>query len=402
MKRKRLTLLVGICSVLSLTLVMTLASSSAMAENTIVVGSVVPLSGASAAWGTPCAQGLRIGSEEVNASGGIVVGGTTYKYKFYQFDSKLDPVEAVACVNKLIDSYHAKFISFGGSGSTLAAQPVCEAAKVFMFTQSWTDKQLGPKHKYTFRFQTGAYEPVSALYKWLGENDPDATIAVTNPSYEGGYAHEKEVKDMCKYYNLKLVFSDFYPTDTMDFTPILTKVAKINPTYYDTGIGTATVGLQVKQLSQLGWSGRVISVGDCIPSDLVEIAGPEALGKMNVTFQFLPWGNPEATAEQKTLYKKFMSQGGYFNKSAVSAYTMAFAYKEAAEATQSFDPDKIAAYMETHSFDTILGTLSFPEQAAARYGINHQIDQPAVFTNFVDTKGNFKEWMRSKPVWRKK
>lgn len=366
---------------------------------TLTIGAIVPLSGTAASWGVPIADGWRIACADINADGGIKVGDTTYRLEFRAMDSKLDAVEAAACATKLIEAYNVKAMAIGGSGDTLAVQPITEAAKVLIFHQAWSDQTLGPDKKYTFRNQTGGYEPVSGLYKWIHENTPDATIAITNPSYEGGFASEKVVKEFCELYNLKLVFSDFYPVGTTDFTPLLTKMAALNPTYYDTGIGTGDAPLLIKQLHELGWRGRVISVGGLVPADLLEVAGPEACGELHVSFQCLPWGSPKATPEERAYYDKFSREAGTFTMTVVAAYSGAMAYKEAIEGCGSIDPDKVVAWLEANSFDTPFGSLSFPKQAEARYGVNHQIDQPVILSEFVDTKGTYEEWIRSKPVW---
>jgi branched-chain amino acid transport system substrate-binding protein len=368
-------------------------------EKTITIGGILPLSGTASSWGLPFANGWRIACQDVNEAGGIKIGETTYRLDFRMMDSKLDVVEAVASLNKLIDAYDAKAVVTGGSNTSLSCQPITEPAKILLFTACWSDKVLGPDKKYSFRYGTGGYEPSSSLYKWVGENTPGATVAITNISYEGGYAAEKIIKSLCDEFGVKVVFSDFYPKGTTDFTPLLTKVATLKPTYYDTGVDTGNAPLLIKQLHELGYRGKVISSGALVPQDLLAVAGPVPCGELHVAFNAVPWDAPTATPQEKHYYEKFTKEAGSFTVLTLNGYTGAMVYTQAIRGCGSLDPEKIVAYLESHSFDTPYGRLSFPQHAAVRYGINHQIDMPTIFAHFVDKKGTLAEWMRSKPFW---
>ncbi len=365
----------------------------------LTFAAIDPLSGAAAGWGYPCASGFGLGVNVVNETGGIKVGGKQYIANFRQYDSRLDATEATAALTKAIDQFTLVAIQACSSGDTMAMQPIAEENGVFLFTGSWTNLQLDAGVKYTFRMQTGSYEPLAALYGWLSENDPTGKIGLSNINYEGGIASKDAVEEFVELYGLNLVFNELYPSGTTDFTPMLTKAIAAGVEYYDTGISTGDAPLIAKQLYELGFKGKLITAGDVIPNDLIKVTGTEVPFAVSMVFQNLPWHTANATPAQKALHDRFWSETGQLSKNSLAAYQGVKFYRTAAEAVDSLDPDKIAKYIEENTFDTVIGPLSFPKEALARYGVAHQIDQPAIFCEFIDNQGNWDLWFMQKPTW---
>lgn len=91
------------------------------ADKTLTVGISDALSGGGAVYGMPQQHAIDLAVEEINATGGIAVGGDTYRIKTIAYDDKADPTEATNVVRKLIDRDNVKILlGFCCSASTSA------------------------------------------------------------------------------------------------------------------------------------------------------------------------------------------------------------------------------------------------------------------------------------------
>ncbi len=78
-------------------------STTAAAQQVLRIGSVSPLTGPGAAWGLAIEGGARIAADEVNAKGGLTVGGKTYKIEVIPYDDEYKTASTVTAVNRLIE-----------------------------------------------------------------------------------------------------------------------------------------------------------------------------------------------------------------------------------------------------------------------------------------------------------
>ena len=112
---KRLSL-----SLTCLSAVLTLLGfSSGGIAQTIKVGAVVPLTGRYAALGAQVRAGYEIGVEQINAAGGVSVGGKKMQLELIMLDDESDPTKTVARLETLATQGVVAYL--GGAGSDLHA-----------------------------------------------------------------------------------------------------------------------------------------------------------------------------------------------------------------------------------------------------------------------------------------
>src|SRR6218665_2419911 len=80
----------------------TVAPVADAADKTLTVGVSDVLSGGGAGDGVPEMGAIELAVEEVNAAGGIPVGGAAYRLKTISYDDKADPTEATNVARKLL------------------------------------------------------------------------------------------------------------------------------------------------------------------------------------------------------------------------------------------------------------------------------------------------------------
>lgn len=118
-------------ALLPLLLVTVLVATSpgpARAADIIKFGISTPLSGPAAPWGIPHKNATELIFEEINAQGGLEVGGKKYKLEIVAYDHKYVIAEGVATVNRLIAKDGVKYLSIlGGSVVKVPRRPSTRA-----------------------------------------------------------------------------------------------------------------------------------------------------------------------------------------------------------------------------------------------------------------------------------
>ncbi|MCK4829607.1 ABC transporter substrate-binding protein, partial [bacterium] len=77
---------------------------------TLKVACITALSGTGAVWGRGILHGAELAIEEVNAKGGINIGGEKYKIELIPYDDKYTAAGGVAAAHKAVFSDKVKFI----------------------------------------------------------------------------------------------------------------------------------------------------------------------------------------------------------------------------------------------------------------------------------------------------
>jgi branched-chain amino acid transport system substrate-binding protein len=114
---------------LSLALALVGSSPDGMAQ-TVKIGAVVPLTGRYAALGGQVRAGYEIALEQINAGGGVTVGGKKLRLELVMLDDESDPTKTVARLETLATQGVVAYL--GGAGSDLhgAAASIADKNKI--------------------------------------------------------------------------------------------------------------------------------------------------------------------------------------------------------------------------------------------------------------------------------
>src|SRR5690606_13403393 len=127
--------------------VLVLGGGLALAQQTVVIGMLGPLSGDYATYGTSVANGVELAINEANASGNY-----SYRFVLQKEDTRGDQVQALNAMNKLIELDRVTAIVGAVlSGETLTARPIAQDAGVPFITPSATAPAASEIGDYQFR-----------------------------------------------------------------------------------------------------------------------------------------------------------------------------------------------------------------------------------------------------------
>lgn len=159
------------CAALAATMVF---SMSALADDVWKIGSIGPVTGAAAAYGSAVMESAQIAVDEINAAGGI----NGFQVEFNPQDDELDAEKAVNAYNTLKDWGMQMLLGTVTSGSCIAVEAEAAADNMFLLTPSGTAVDCITAGDNAFRvcFSDPAQGTASAQY--IGSHELGSKVAV--------------------------------------------------------------------------------------------------------------------------------------------------------------------------------------------------------------------------------
>jgi branched-chain amino acid transport system substrate-binding protein len=345
------------------------------------IGFTSPLSGGGMSWGYASLAGLELAMEDINKAGGLKVGKTVYILKSIPYDSKYNPDAAVTAAKRLIYEDKVKII-FGeiGAHSLLAMQEVTEPNKVISFSDTYTDKALGPNRPYTFRWNITNVEFVLPMVSYYRKRWPSAKrVAYFVPNDEGGLTTVPWFKKAAEKNNFETVLFP-WERGTADLTPMITKALASNIDVMDTnGSAPGEAAQMVNVLRDMGWSKEIVKTGGAALYDFLRICGKKANGL--IYFEYADLSAPKCASLVERFKKKYP---GAPSSMMIPAYDGAMImFKGIEKAGTVEDTTAIKNALESiKSYEGVQGKIRWGGKEA--YGIDHQLMNVAYIGEVVN------------------
>ena len=362
-------------------LVMGLAGAAA-AQDTIKVGGIGPLSGGGTAWGLAAQRGIEMAQEDLNAAGGVKVGGKAYKYELVMYDDQYTGNGGKAAAERLVNQDKVSFIIGPvGSPPALGVISVTNPAKVLALTDGYAPQILknDTKDPFNFRIYNTNLEFGPPIIKWLKENRPQIKkIGIMAPNDAVGQSVAGPLAEDYKKQGIDAVI-DYFERGAKEFTPLILRMMaqhKVDAFEFD-GNSPGDCGLMLKQIRQAGFKGAVMQVGGPAIDEVMEIAGPAAEGYMS--YDIYDWDTPFGQKLRAAYEKKYGK--GIINAFVPFFYHAQLLLNEAIKRADSLDTTKVRDALEkTDGFDA--GVFSAPIKWSGKelYGVNHQMLNPYYFS----------------------
>lgn len=343
-------------------------------EKTLVIGTTLPLSGPAAGWGLGLSRMNDFFAEDINAKGGLKVGGDVLKVKTIAYDHKGMPSEAAANATKLVHNDKIKYLIGGVIAATgMAELPVTQPAKVVTTSLWWGKEILGPDKPFSFRQTVSQLEIAPAMYSWIAKNNPKIkTMAQINPNDTSGWDTAAAIREAATGNGIQVVAEEFFERGTKDMYPFLTKILAKKPDLIDVAVTAPGDGAMiVKQLYELGYKGAKAWTCGTNPIQIIELCGAEAAEGMWFAYGQNLEG-PNSTAETKALAKRYKEK---FKEDLaphhVTSYAMCEIFARAMVQVATIDTEPVTKAVEkTHKFDTAFGPYVL--LGKQKYGIDRQ------------------------------
>jgi branched-chain amino acid transport system substrate-binding protein len=298
--------------------------------------------------------------EQVNARGGMDVGGVKRKVEFVTYDDQSKPDQAVRIYEKLItDDKVDLLLAPWGTPFQISIAPVLEKFKFPMIGNTAASVALRQVKPGYIWFPTSAIpDRIGAeLTALLKTQNVKSVVVLSNV-----LPFTKEIKNFLepelKKAGIEIKLSSEYPPDIKDMTSVLTQAKQAN---VDAVLALAYPGdsvLYAKQAKELGLNNpfQFIAIG---PSDAFF---PKAVGASSAegVVTIAHWAPRADWKGSQAFYdayvKKFGEEPDYLNSALA---WMSLEILEAAVAKNGLDKEKIRAMVSKETFDTINGKVRF-------------------------------------------
>ncbi len=337
------------------------------AAEPIVIGFGMGLTGGLAAAGKSALLAMQIWRDDVNAKGGLL--GRPVKLVYY--DDQSNPATVPALYTKLLDVDKADFIVSGyGTNLTAPAMPVAiEHKRLFLglfalavnsqfhYPKYFSMLPAGPDPKHAFS------EPFFEVA--MASSPKPTTLALLAEDAEFPKNASEGIRDLSKKYGFKIVYDKTYPPGTADFTPIVHAIQALNPDMvFVASYPPGSAGM-LRAATEVGLKTRFFGGGMV---GLQYTPFKEQFGaKLNGVIDY-DWWIPAPTMQFPGILaflKKYQAKAPAEKVDPLGWYLPPFAYAElqvlgdAITATKTLDQDKLADYIRSHPFNTIVGDISF-------------------------------------------
>jgi len=341
---------------------MTVAFGTSMAQtaNPVRIGFSMARTGMLANATTSQMNTYELWRDEVNAHGGLNVGGVKRKVEFVVYDDQSKPEQAVRIYEKLIsDDKVDLLLAPWGTPFHIAIAPVLERYKFPVVGNTAASVALRSVKPGNMWFTTAAIpdQIATQLAAFLKEQHVKSVAVIANI-----LPFTKEVKNFTepalKKAGIDVKLSTEYPPDIKDMTALLTNVKQANVdavlalSYPEDSV------LYAKQAKELGVSSafQFVAIGPSDPFFRKAVGASAADGIVTIAH----WApRPEWKGSQEfrdAYFKRYGQEPDYLNSSLA---WMSLQILESAVAKNGLDKDKIRACISKETFETINGNVRF-------------------------------------------
>jgi branched-chain amino acid transport system substrate-binding protein len=340
--------------------------AAAQSGDPIKIGLSMALTGPLAANGKMALLGAKIWQDETNAKGGLL----GRQVQLISYDDQSNPSTVPGIYTKLLDVDKVDLIVSGYATNMVApAIPVAmqknktliglfalAANSEFHYPKYFSMLPSGPEAKEAF---TEGFFQVAAA-----QNPKPKTIALVAEDAEFSRNACEGARNNVKKYGFDLVYDKTYPPNTPDFSPIIRAIQSANPDLVVIcSYPLSSVGMLLSA-NELGFKPKMI--GGAMVGLQATVFKDKLKGKLNGIVNYETWvPSPKLMAPAAEFFKTYQERAKTEGVDPLGYYLGGWGYAylqvlgQAVEGTKSINDDKLADYLRTHEFKTIMADVKF-------------------------------------------
>jgi len=304
----------------------------------IVLGAIVPMTGAVATFGKWAEAGLTMAIEDINRSGGV----ERRKLELVVEDSAADPSKAVSGLRKLVDIDHAEAIFSIVSAVDLALIPIIEREPVVLISHA-THPAITKDRKHVLRHSPTVQEETEVITNSLTTEDVSEGVAILylNDDYGAAVVNEIKLKILQKFPGTRINVVSYERDESLFTAQVSRAIADKPRLVIVAGLGKSS-GLPIRRLREVAFRGKIIATLGFIVTDGPVAAGAAAEGVWAVDLQ------PPTEVGTSSLQQRYKDRTGESKlpMTVVFFYNSVQLWASARSAVGANDPDKIVSYVK--------------------------------------------------------
>ena len=352
---------------LAAVLIMLLAAPPSRAADPIKIGASIALTGPLASGGKVMLISLKLWEEDVNARGGLL--GRPVSLVYYDDQSNGSLVPGIYAKLLDVDKVDLVISSYGTNVAAPAIPIVMQKNKLFI---SMFSIGLNTEFKYPRYFSMHPAGPnpkpgySEGFFKVATQQNPKPqTVAIVTADGEATRLVTDGVYENVKKAGLQIVHDRRYPLNTTDFTPIVRAAQATNPDiFFISSYPVDSVGV-LRSVSEVGFKPKIVGgILNGLPAPVLKAQlGPMLNGVINYEY----WVPIPAMIGPGVmdLISRYQARARGEGVDPIGIYVPPWAYalaqilEQSIVATGSIEDGKLADYMRTATFKTMIGEVKF-------------------------------------------
>jgi branched-chain amino acid transport system substrate-binding protein len=346
----------------------------AQAQSSVKIGYAVSRTGPNAGGAAVTTiPNYELWVKEVNAAGGLKLGGKRVPIEVVQYDDRSSAEEAARALERLINQDKVDFIlPPWGTGLNLAVGPILHRAGYPQIAgTAVTDRapdlaKRWPNSFWLLGTSAGAAESlVELLVKLRSEGKIGDTVAMTSIADGFGIDLSSAARPALTKAKFKLVYDKSYPIGTQDLAPLVNEIKALNPDVY-ISFSYPPDTLAITEQSRIaGFNPKIFytGVGTAFPL-YKQRFGANAEGVMGIG----GWDG-DSPAIKAYLAKHKEANGGKEPDRWASAVTYAGLQmlQQAIERVGKIDRAAVIKELQSGTFDTVVGEMKLKDNLPTKY-----------------------------------
>jgi branched-chain amino acid transport system substrate-binding protein len=331
------------------------------------IGFSMSLTGALAAMGKASLLSMQIWQEDVNAKGGLL----GRKVELVYYDDQTNGATVPGIYSKLLDVDKVDLVVSGyGTGLVAPAVPLIMQRGMAFMTLFGLDVNSRFNYDRYFAIMPAGPKPAegwtAGYFDALASMNPKPkTIALVGADAEYPHAALEAAHTHVKRLGLKIVYDKTYPSNTVDFSPVVRAIQATNPdavfvaSYPPDSVGIIRAAHEAQLKTRLFGGGMVGTQYTAVKTQL----GPLLNGVVSLETYALE--RTEKFPGVDKFLEKYQARAGAAGVDPLGFYLPPFAYammqvvEQAVTQVKSLDQGKIAEAMHKGNFDTVVGKVGF-------------------------------------------
>lgn len=358
--------------------------------DTIILGSSISLTGKYATNGLHTQRGYDFAVKTINESGGVTIGGKSYKLAVKYYDDESTPARGAQLAERLIQQDGVEYmLGPYSSGMTKAIAPVSEKFGVPMIEAEGASRSLFTQgYKYLFAVLSTSEQYLATAIDMAAAKSDDPSKVRVAMAFEGdpfSMDVRAGVVDKIEEYGMQIVIDDQLPADLSDMSTTLTKVKALRPDILVISGHSKGAATAARQIDEMKVNVNMIALTHCEAAKVQEKFPKASNGFLCPTqwVESLSKSDPMfgSAAEWNAGFKAEYPSYSSVPYQSAQASAAVYVWKEAFEAANSFDKDAVRDAISAVEMETFYGDIKFSENG-------NNIAKP-MFMRQIDASGNY-------------
>ncbi|MGB0674284.1 MAG: amino acid ABC transporter substrate-binding protein [Candidatus Puniceispirillaceae bacterium] len=380
----------GIVAAAALAVTLATPAMARVDGDTITLGSSISLTGKYATNGLHTQRGYDYAVKVINEAGGVKVGGKSYKLAVKYYDDESTPARGAQLAERLIQQDGVEYmLGPYSSGMTKAIAPVSEKFGVPMVEAEGASRSLFTQgYKYLFAVLSTSEQYLATAIDFAAAKSSDPKSVRIALAFEGdpfSMDVRAGVMDKINEYGMKVVIDDQLPADLSDMSTTLTKVKALKPDALIISGHSKGAATAARQIDEMKVNVPMIALTHCEAAKVQEKFPKTSNGFLCPTqwVETLSKSDPMfgSAADWNAGFKADYPSYTSVPYQSAQASAAVYVFKEAFEAANSFDKDKLRDAISAVEMETFYGDIKFSAQG-------NNIAKP-MFMRQIDASGTY-------------